>query len=76
VDQVTAYAEFEQGASEVEARLVRAVAGLRVAYALNPDSGDHRTAVQAGFLTELMQADPEALACLLVVAIDQLARDG
>lgn len=75
-----AYAAFERGVSNLEATLSFAVEKLRAAYALDPDSQDHRTAVQAKILGELLTSDTDSrflaqkLGSMLVVAMDQLSR--
>lgn len=71
---LSAYAEFERSVAGMEAHVAMVVANLRAAYALRPDSANHRTEVQVGMLAELQHSDPRMLASLLVVAVDQLSR--
>lgn len=74
MEPLGAYADFEGGVAQLEAHLATVVANLRAAYAVDPTSGNHRTQVQIGMLSEMGTAEPQTLASLLVVAVDQLSR--
>jgi hypothetical protein len=69
-----AYAGFEGGAAQLRDHLAQSVVALRAAYALSPNSSNHRTQVQVWLLAELNAQDPRAVAAMLVVAMDQLTR--